>query len=98
MGNKQAAAARAEETEEPDIEEVAPETHTKQREGTKTTGEKKAAEQEDTTTTEEDNPMGPQPRGKTQSIAALKKTLVEAKRKEQQRRGMRQQSGDVPRM
>ena len=53
MGNKQAVAARAEEMEEPDIEEVAPETHTKQSEGTKTTGHKKAAEQGDTTTTEE---------------------------------------------
>ena len=86
MGNKQAAAARTEETEYPEIEEVTPETHTKQSESTKTTGAKKATEQDDTTTTEEDNSAGPQRRRKTQSIAALKKTLAEAKIKEQQRR------------
>ena len=84
MGNKQAAVARTEETEEPDIEEVTPETRTEQSRGAKVTGSKKATEPDDTTTTEEGHPVGPQPRHKTQSIAALKKTLMEAKRKEQQ--------------
>ena len=84
MGNKQAAVTRTEETEEPDIEEVTPETRTEQSGGAKDTGAKKATEQDYTTTMEEDNPVRPQPRCKTQLIAALKKTLAEAKRKEQQ--------------
>ena len=84
MGNKQAAAAHTEETEDTEIEEVTPETHTKQSESTKAAEAKKTTEQDDTTMTEEDNPTGPQQKRKTQSIAALNKTLAEAKIKEQQ--------------
>ena len=62
MGNKQAAVACAEETEEPDIEEVNPEA---QSGGVKDAGAKKATEQDDTTVTEEDNPEVPQRRRKT---------------------------------
>ena len=83
MTSKQAAATHAEETEEPDIEEVNPEA---QSGGVKEAGAKKATEQVDTTVTEEDNPEVPPPRRKTQSIAALKKARTEVKRKEQQRR------------
>ena len=94
MGSKQAAVARAEETEEPDIQEVNPEAQT---EDVRDTGAKTATEQDDTTATEEDNPGVPQPRCKTQLVAALKKARTETKRDEatKWRRAMYVALGDV---
>ena len=81
MGSKQAAVARAEEAEEPDIQEVNPEA---QSEDVRDTGAKTAKEQEERTAIEEDTPGVPRPRRKTQLVAALKKARTETKRKEQE--------------
>ena len=86
MDNKQVIVGHIEKQEEPEIKEVTPETHAKQEKVTEPTQAEKVAEQDDTTTTEEDNPTGVPWKHKTQSVTALKKTLAEAKIKEQQRR------------
>ena len=82
IGSKQAAVARAEETEEPEVQEVNPEV---QSEDVKDTGAKTVTEQDERTAMEEDTPGVPQPRRKTQLVAALKKARTETKRKEQGR-------------
>ena len=82
IGNKQVINGHMEKQEELEIEEVMPETHTKQEKVTESTQAEKAVEQDDTTT-EEKNPTGAPRKHKMQSVTALKKALMEVKIKEQ---------------
>ena len=83
MGNKQVIIGHIEKQEEPEVEEVVTETHTKEEEVTEPTQAEKVTEPDDTTT-EEENPTGVPRKHKMQLVTALKKALMEAKIKEQQ--------------